>query len=247
MAEIKWIKITTDIFDDEKIKLIDSMPENDALIVIWFKLLTLAGKVNDNGSIYISKKMPVTDEMLATIFNRNINVVRLALKTFADFGMIDICDVVSIVNWDKHQSVDKMIEIRQKNADRQRRYRENHKKLPQPKEGENSNATVTSHNALDKIRLDKNNIYAQMFDAFWKIYPKHKDKAKALKAFTKLKPDEELFNKIIDAVNNNIKNNADWEKDNGQYVPYGSSWLNGKRWEDEISNNASAKKYKPFI
>ena len=52
MAEVKWIKITTNIFDDEKIKLIDTMPDRDALLVVWFKLLTLAGKTNDNGFLY---------------------------------------------------------------------------------------------------------------------------------------------------------------------------------------------------
>ena len=39
MADVKWIKITTDIFDDEKMLLIDGLPEHDGIIVIWFKLL----------------------------------------------------------------------------------------------------------------------------------------------------------------------------------------------------------------
>ena len=46
MADIKWIKITTDMFDDEKIKVIEAMPDRDAILIIWIKLLTLAGKVN---------------------------------------------------------------------------------------------------------------------------------------------------------------------------------------------------------
>ena len=49
MAEVKWIKITTDIFDDEKILLIESLPDSDSIIVIWFKLLCLAGKMNNSG------------------------------------------------------------------------------------------------------------------------------------------------------------------------------------------------------
>ena len=49
MAEVKWIKITTDVFDDEKILLIESMPSADSIITIWFKLLILAGKQNNNG------------------------------------------------------------------------------------------------------------------------------------------------------------------------------------------------------
>ena len=125
--EIKWIKITTTIFDDEKIKLIDTMPENDALIVIWFKLLALAGKVNDGGQVYVSKKMPITDEMLAAIFNRPVSTIRLALQCFENFGMIEVEEHISIVNWEKHQNVEEMEKIRLKNAERQQKYRKNKK------------------------------------------------------------------------------------------------------------------------
>ena len=44
MADVKWIKITTDIFDDEKILLIESLPDAYSIITVWFKLLCLAGK-----------------------------------------------------------------------------------------------------------------------------------------------------------------------------------------------------------
>lgn len=106
-CDVKWIKIVTDIFDDEKILLIESMPEADGIIVIWFKLLTLAGKQNNNGVFMMSNRIPYTDEMLATIFRRNLNIVRLALRTFEQFGMIEIVDnVITIPSWDKHQSLD---------------------------------------------------------------------------------------------------------------------------------------------
>lgn len=107
MADVKWIKIVTDIFDDEKILLIESLPESDSIIVVWFKLLTLAGKQNNNGVFLMSNRIPYTEEMLATIFRRNINTVRLAIKTFEQFGMIEVVDnVITIPNWNKHQSLD---------------------------------------------------------------------------------------------------------------------------------------------
>ena len=49
MGEVKWIKITTNMFEDEKIDFIESLPESDAILVIWIKLLTLAGKNKTNG------------------------------------------------------------------------------------------------------------------------------------------------------------------------------------------------------
>ena len=107
MADVKWIKIVTDIFDDEKILLIESLPEADGIIVIWFKLLTLAGKQNNNGVFLMSNRIPYTEEMLSTIFRRNVNTVRLALKTFVQFGMVEIVDnVITIPNWNKHQTLD---------------------------------------------------------------------------------------------------------------------------------------------
>ena len=107
MADVKWIKIVTDIFDDEKILLIESLPEADSIIVVWFKLLTLAGKQNNDGVFLMANRIPYTDEMLATIFRRNVNTVRLALRTFEQFGMVEIVDnVITIPNWNKHQSLD---------------------------------------------------------------------------------------------------------------------------------------------
>ena len=107
MADVKWIKITTDIFDDEKILMIESMPSADSIIVIWFKLLAFAGKQNNNGVFLMSNRIAYTDEMLASIFRRDVNTVRLALNVFQQFGMIEIIDnVITIPNWGKHQSLD---------------------------------------------------------------------------------------------------------------------------------------------
>lgn len=125
MAEVKWIKITTDVFDNEKILLIESMPSADSIITIWFKLLILAGKQNNNGVFMMSNKLPFTDEMLATIFRRDLNTVRLALKTFEEFGMIEVVDnVITIPNWNKHQTLDAY----EKKKERDRLYQQNRRK-----------------------------------------------------------------------------------------------------------------------
>ena len=106
-SDVKWIKITTDIFDDEKILMIESMPSADSIIVIWFKLLTFAGKQNNDGVFLMSNRIAYTDEMLASIFRRDVNTIRLALKAFEQFGMIEIVDnVITIPNWNKHQTLD---------------------------------------------------------------------------------------------------------------------------------------------
>lgn len=108
-SDVKWIKICSDIFDDEKIMLIENLPSADSIIVIWFKLLCLAGKNNNSGVFILNDKIAYTDEMLATVFRRDINTVRLALKTFENYGMIEIVSgVYTIPNWGKYQKLDKI-------------------------------------------------------------------------------------------------------------------------------------------
>jgi predicted phage replisome organizer len=108
MADVKWIKITTDIFDDEKILLIESLPDAYAIITVWFKLLCLAGKQNNSG-VFMMGRIPYTDKMLATIFRMKETTVTMALQTFEQFGMVEIVDgVITIPNWGKHQNLDQL-------------------------------------------------------------------------------------------------------------------------------------------
>lgn len=107
MAEVKWIKIATDIFDDEKILLIEGLPDAYAIITVWFKLLCLAGKKNNGGVFLMNNKIPYTDKMLATIFRMNESTVKLALNAFEQFKMIEIVEgIITIPNWNKHQTLD---------------------------------------------------------------------------------------------------------------------------------------------
>lgn len=129
MADVKWIKICTDIFDDEKILLIEDMPERDAIIVIWFKLLCLAGKQNNDGIFMLNDKIPYTDEMLSAIFRRPLNTIRLALKTFEAYGMVEIIDsTITIPNWQKHQQLDKLAKKREDTRKRVAAYRARNRK-----------------------------------------------------------------------------------------------------------------------
>lgn len=130
MADVKWIKITTDIFDDEKILLIESLPEADSIIVIWFKLLCLAGKMNNSGVFMMNDKIAYTDKMLATIFRRKETTVQLALQTFENFGMVEIIDgVITIPNWGKHQNLEQLEERKKYQREYQREYRKKQKLL----------------------------------------------------------------------------------------------------------------------
>lgn len=182
MSDVQWIKLSINMFSDEKIRLIRTMPEGEAIVLIWVQLLCLAGKTNDSGSIYIGQNLYYTDEMLASLFDQKINVMRIALDTLEQFGMIEVGDngVIDIVNWEKHQNVEGMERIRLQNRKRKQRF-DMKKKIerlgydPEADEvphkvGElkdyvdelESNVTVTlpvtESNAIDKNRIDKNRI-----------------------------------------------------------------------------------------
>ena len=107
MADVKWIKIVTDIFDDEKMLMIETLPSADGIMVVWFKLLCLAGKTNNSGVFMFNDRVPYTEEMLAAIFRRDVKLIRMALQTFEEFGMIEVVDnVIMLPNWSKRQKLD---------------------------------------------------------------------------------------------------------------------------------------------
>lgn len=157
MADVKWIKITTDIFDDDKILLIESLPEKDSLIVIWFKLLCMAGKQNNSGVFTLNDRIAYTDEMLATIFRRPINTVRLALQTFEQFGMIDIIDgVITIPNWGKHQNLDQLESKKEYMRGYMKEYRAKQKALTSGNSNGKTNSKTNVRQAEKKEkRIDK--------------------------------------------------------------------------------------------
>lgn len=129
-SEVKWIKITTDIFDDEKILLIEALPDAYAIITVWFKLLCLAGKQNNSGVFMMNNRVAYTDTMLATIFRMKETTVQLALKTFEQFGMVEIVDgVITIPNWGKHQNLDQLESKKEYMRGYMKEYREKQKAL----------------------------------------------------------------------------------------------------------------------
>lgn len=157
MADVKWIKITTDIFDDEKILLIECLPEADSIIVIWFKLLCLAGKMNNSGVFMMNDKIPYTDKMLATIFRRKESTVQLALQTFEQFGMVEIIDgVITIPNWGKHQNLDQLESKKEYMRNYMKEYREKQKLLTGKSDCKtNSKTNVSQADKEEEKKEDK--------------------------------------------------------------------------------------------
>ncbi len=159
MADVKWIKITTDIFDDEKILLIESLPDSYAIITCWFKLLCLAGKQNNSG-VFMMGRIAYTDKMLATIFRMKETTVTMALQTFQQFGMVEIVDgVITIPNWGKHQNLDQLESKKQYMRNYMAEYREKQKALtagkPNCKTNSKANVSQAEEDIEEDIDIDK--------------------------------------------------------------------------------------------
>ena len=155
MADVKWIKITTDIFDDEKILLIESLPDSYAIITVWFKLLCLAGKQNNSG-VFMMGRIAYTDKMLATIFRMKETTVTMALQTFQQFGMVEIVDgVITIPNWGKHQNLDQLESKKQYMRTYMAEYREKQKALTAGKPNCKTNSKTNVSQAEEDIEEEK--------------------------------------------------------------------------------------------
>ncbi|NFO04614.1 hypothetical protein FDB23_10865 [Clostridium botulinum] len=105
--ERKVVKLRVDMYNDTKFKIIDTMEERNLIHYIWTRLLTLAGKVNLEGKLYLSRSIPYTIETLALEFNRSAKKVELALKVFMDLEMIELGEnnVYKVRNFAKHQNI----------------------------------------------------------------------------------------------------------------------------------------------
>ena len=136
MIEVKWIKISTDIFDNRKIRQIENMEERDSILTIWFKILCLAGKINNGGKLLLTDGVPYDLKMLSTEFQRPDEQVEKALDIFFFYKMMDnVKGVYHVVNWYKYQSLDKMEKIREKERTKKAKQREKaNSKTPVPKQ-----------------------------------------------------------------------------------------------------------------
>lgn len=272
-SEVKWIKIVTDIFDDEKILLIESMPDADAIIVIWFKLLCLAGRTNTMGVLLLNERIPYNDEMLAHIFRRPLNTVRLALRTFEQYGMIEIVNnTITIPNWTKHQQLESLEKRREYQRNLMAKRRAEQKLIAEKDQmlaltEANTLADVSApdkdididippisptggNGSDDKPKKTKpkrdDAVLDQLFEAFWKEYPRKIAKQKARESFYRINPDQQLTQKMIDAVIAQ-RQTEQWKKDKGQFVPHPTTWLNQHRWEDQLTVEVSDEIERPYM
>lgn len=128
MAEVKWIKITTDMFDNRKIKHLRKLPDGNNIVLIWVMLLTMAGRCNSNGMVFLTQNIPYTPKMLADELDFEENTVKLALQSLEQLEMIVMDNgFFSIPGWEEHQNAEALEKIREQNRIRKQKQREKQK------------------------------------------------------------------------------------------------------------------------
>ena len=130
MAEVKWVKLTTDMFDNRKVKHLRKLPDGNNIVLIWVMLLTMAGRCNSGGMIFLTENIPYTPKMLADELDFEENTVILALQALENLDMI-VTDngFFTIAGWDEYQNIDGMNKLREQNRARVAKHREKKKLL----------------------------------------------------------------------------------------------------------------------
>lgn len=240
--DVRWIKITTDMFDNRKIRHLRRLPEGNNIVLIWVMLLTMAGRCNSNGMIFLTENIPYTPKMLADELDFEENTVKLALTVLEQLDMVVMNQgYFAIAGWNEHQNVEGLDKIREQNRIRQANFKAKQKLL---QGNVTDNVTLTLGNAteieeekeIDK-EIDKKNSAKQpskadvnaFFESVWELYPVKKGKGQV--SDTKRKVLYKIgFDNLERAINRyltELKKDASWKKPqngstffNSGYVDY---------------------------
>ena len=244
-----YLKLKENFFDSEEMILLQNMVDGYLYSDILMKLYLRSLK--NEGKLIFKDLIPYTPSALAQVVRHQVGTVEKALRIFQELGLVEILDNGAIYMLD----IQNFIGESSTEADRIRKYRTkikqdvqmlqqmNDNSTPEieiEKEIELNNINIYGQDDLDQqeIKKDEKALWEQQFEQFYKAYPKKVKKQNVEKWFKKNKPSNELFSSMMNSLEQ-FKGSKDWLKEKGQYIPYPSTWLNQKRWEDE--NNVDAK------
>lgn len=210
MAEVKWIKLHTGMFDNAKIKYIRTLPEGNNMVLIWVMLLSKAGKCNSNGFIFLTESIPYTPQMLASEFGFDSYLIELALGTFSKLDMIHLENhTIQVIGWEEHQNIEGLEKIREQNRLRKQRQREKEKILAISNMSRDMSQNSRNSHAIEEDKEEDKeidiyiNIYSSIIDYLnLKANTKYRSSSNKTKTLIKARINEgyseEDFKKVID-------------------------------------------------
>lgn len=258
MSEIKWVKLTTDMFDNRKIRYIRKLPEGNNIVLIWVMLLTLAGRCNSGGMIFLTERIPYTTKMLADELCFEESIIVMAVTVLENLEMVTTSEdgVLSVNGWGEHQNIEGMEAAREKARIRSARYRANQKALQQEENGDGQlslpgmpSDTPISDEAPPKLPPapspeppEQPKVkYSEKFEEFWNEYPLKKDRGAAFKNFcTRINQGEDPDDMILAAKE--YAKECKKEKTESKYIKHGSTFLGPTLVFREYLQKAQQKK-----
>ena len=193
MSHVIWVKVSSDIFQHRKINQIRKLPDGDSLALIWMQLLCLAGNTNDTGLVYFAENVPYTSEMLSVELQHPIQRIESALEVLQKFRMIDLQNnIISILNWERYQSSEKLQIIREYNRVKKQEQRKKQRERSEKLNAKVSETIPGSQDTDIDLDLDKE-----------KEKEKKKDKTKTMSRNSRAKDDRgDGYESIIELPGN---------------------------------------------
>lgn len=246
-----WLRLKKDFFKRHDIRIIEAMQNGKDYILFYLKLL--CESVDHEGTLRFNDTIPYNEEMLSTITNTNIDIVRSAINVFAKLGMMELLDdgTFYMVEVSKMMGTSAQDDhTRESTRLRVAAYRERQRQKQLESEERYSNVTCNGeidielekekdidiyNNTLGHSTCENDTNRSILFERFWKEYPKKVGKDKCLNWFKNKSRNitEDLVNQMIQALEV-WKKSEQWVKDNGQYIPNPYTWLNRGGWNDEL-------------
>lgn len=243
MSKVKkyyWLKLQKDFFKRHDVKIIENMPNGKDYIIFYLKLLTES--IAHDGKLRFNDAIPYDEYMISTITDTNIDIVRSAVKLFQSLHLMELWDDKTFYMTE----TSKMLGGETEWAIKKREYRlskqENNETLIDTKWTNKDNVRQEIEKELE-IDIYKDNTIGQkltgvteLFNQFWKSYPRKIGKDKCLRWFKSHKVTQEFVDDLLIAINNQ-KQSKQWQKEQGQFIPHPYTWLNRGGWQDELGGN----------
>lgn len=237
-----WLKLQSNFFDRDDVKLVESMDNGKDYVIFYMKLILKS--INSNGKLRFKDTIPYNEKMLSHLTSTNIDIVRSALGVFIELGMMERWDDGTLFMNETANMIGSETSVAQRVRDSRARKAEEdkHPKLLQCNSNETkSNTEIEKELDIDlEIEEDKSkedktkpSKLADRFDEFWNEYPKARriNKKKCLSYWKNNKLDNQA-----DLIINNLKNQVakQYRYTEDRYVPHAYTYLNGERWTDPI-------------
>lgn len=223
----------------------------------WITLLSYASandNANETGTITLLSEEKLMMQAGISPLHEDWDQTKNVLAKFEKLSMITLDnETITIQNWKKRQGESMSA------YERLKKYRQKKKNTVEKLMDDNDSETPndTKKITIDKIRLDKkliNNIISNndeisdmenaynddRFLFFWKEYPKKIGKGDAFRSWKKLKPSDVLARKIVESVRAHCRGKR-WKEDEGKYIPNPATFLNQRRFDDEVVSSGNSK------